>query len=392
MSNLTGRIDLRLLQEDSASEMYNIFLKPFADVFQVGKLSAMGIANPLAGLLKSVITFSPKKLNNMYSNYEKKRDSISGEIQKSLAELDPGVDMRVAAFFAAPAAFIGYHGGKKLVGDSRDILLDATGIGPKISEFFGTKWSDWEKKILEKENKQKIKKRQAKDQGRLKRNALNKLWKVFYEVAEKNASILSEVEDIESKNNEINNVVKKLSAEFIAGDLEKKIQDKFDKFYESIELLINEYILTLNNTIKTLEVISTAEDLDQLIANMKEAGFDTAIIQEIKSDIEKNVKKLAQIEEYIKQVPEEIRNNEEKLKIFITKSEVIKNREMIKNGIKNSKNIEQIKELTKAINEELPSIEQLQIYMKLQPNENLRKLLILREKFDNFLLKLKSVI
>lgn len=272
-----------ILNEDNNS--LRGFVDPFINVYRVAKTSAKGIASSAGTFLAILNPFllSPQKIDNLVNNYNHRirgiRSELSGLNRQVVSSLGP--DAAVIAFLAAPAAFVTFYASKEFLTTSKEILLDATGIGDWVSDMWGLGWNKFKESYSEKNY---YNRNNRNDDDGLRTLAmqgpLGDLLRIFfYENQKKEGAILNE-----STVNNKKEFYHRLFDEMKTLGVNDKSQIKFNEFKEIKETQIKEFLDLAQNYEKISKIIIDSQDFNSFMKNIED-------MPEIKKNIEEFIEK-----------------------------------------------------------------------------------------------------
>lgn len=365
------KIDLRLITEEN---LYQLFVEPFVDVARAGKLAVMSVANPLAALAKSIITFSPKAMDELLANYKSRRDAITSEWNElsNRIKSDMTPDAQLIAFLSAPDMYLSSIVMKAVGSSAADIGLSATGLGQAIANATGNSWDRFKGAM---ESPPVLAGAEA---GAAIPGTLGALARIFFLAHhQRSGRMLSE--DAPPRKLDRNQVVDIMNTELDILGASDDIQKSFDELYKLNAAAISKLKKMAENYIKLksgLADIQSYNDLQTFVQKAVQSDMmGSSEAQQMMNDIKKAAADLAEDEDYLQSMPDNLKSEPKKSALESTV------------GIFKQKLIEQIDDLKEplaavydSISSSIPKAADLK---KLPQNDNVKKLVALRRELND---------
>jgi hypothetical protein len=368
--------------------LYRFFIEPFVDVLKAADISLKMIINPLASIVAVMLPFGNKWIKERMRGYKIRRDAYANQWNQLQKKFDDSlsIDAKLFFFFSQPAAFLGFvvpAATIQYVG--KDLLLDATGLGPFIADGLGAPWEQLES-WSEKTNNRFSRTMDGPDRlekvTRNIRNIENLIQKLFFKINESKENKIDLSLIVEKKESKIDSetIFKRLSLELSVLDQNNQIQKNFDDLFSNLEDLIKDMSRQIgekNNLIELLKNIKNSKDFDEFLKKCVEFKLiSNSDYTNLKNNFEIQSKKLFESEKF---------KNEN------AKDATKQNADSVIIGSVLSQFVPKIDEYSKLLNstveELLKDIPPKEVLEKIPKNSNVEKLIKAIDLLENLKLK-----
>ena len=281
--------DHKILREYASRDtMYDVFIAPFTDVLNVGKLVLKNVLTDAKFMIDSVVYFDPIKLQHKKNNYKKRKKAIREELDEAMKPTKAAMghaDLELALFALNPAAYMGGALAKKgieSIGDAATFFREV-GFGGPPSE-------------KEKDDKGLT------DEPGIAGTAFKALKKLFFlEAVDKGEDILIEQGKPEQG---MHDIVAGAMEEIGLGD---SFRDAQEKLFKTAEEDLSDIYETFAKNLEIVKMIESSESVEELNTSLDEAkaaGMDmggpgaAAITQALTKTVDGIMKNPAQMQKF----------------------------------------------------------------------------------------------
>ena len=272
-----------------AGELYNVFVAPFTDVVKSGVLASQDILNSLNLVFKTMITLSPKKMEQYAKEYDARKDKINAKWEPLMKSADIALESGDAALLMAvtnPSMFLGGKLGKGLAKTPKNVAnyLNDTGFTVPLSGLLGASVPDLGVQ---------------KEKGLIGKgiDVAKDILGLFYIESYLNSNlplILEEKDEEEEKGGLTKqNFEKELEKHFKETGLDEAFDEAFEEIFEARKELVDNIMSEAEGQLEFLTGFAAAQSLEEMM-QVLDAAPDLEGIDQVRSSLEEVAKELSE--------------------------------------------------------------------------------------------------
>ena len=270
-----------------AGELYNVFIAPFTDVVKSASLASQDVLNSMNLIFKTMITLSPRKMEQYAKEYDARKDRINAKWEPLMKSADIALSSGDAELLMAvtnPAMFLGGKLGTAAVKTPKNVAnyLNDTGWTVPLSGLLGASVPDLGVQ---------------KEKGLIGKgiDVAKDILGLFYIESYLNSDlplIVEEKDEEEKGGLTKQNFEKELEQHFKDTGLDEVFADAFDEIFEARKEYIDKIMQEAEGQLEFLTGFAAAAGLEDMM-QVLDAAPDVEGIAEVRKSIEEVAKDLS---------------------------------------------------------------------------------------------------